>query len=477
MMHDYVVPTVTRMFELSEIEIKIFDYLMKVVRNKCDDVILRVAGGWVRDKILGIDSDDIDIVLNMTGKGFAKFLAQQMIEDGSSSCDICIIDSNPVKSKHLEVATMKLFGVQLDFVNLRTESYNESRIPQIKIGTALEDSFRRDLTINSLFYNISTDRIEDYTGRGLNDINNKIIDTPLEPMQTFLDDPLRILRSIRFASKLQFNFHNRIIEAVDNHKIREALLNKVSRERIGVEIMKMLNGKYPYTSIRLIYDFNLYPIIFRLPNYDLNVKRQEYDVIKDILLIPKMHNELLPETILAALLIHYHDVKYINLNGKYVPIIKYILSNSLKLSNHTTNIILTMVNNFDGWRQILLQDNEPTRLQLGIQMIATERVWCESLIVSWIYCKFIHPSNLFHWTTIVNLINIYDLNNSGNSYNMRPIFNGKQIIETFDIVQGPDVGIMLNIQRKWMLENGVIDENREKFIFSCEEFLREYQND
>jgi tRNA nucleotidyltransferase (CCA-adding enzyme) len=98
------------------------------------------------------------------------------------------IPANPEQSKHLETATMQLHGLSLDLVNLRSETYSvASRIPQIEFGTPLQDAERRDFTINALFYNLHTKEIEDFTGRGLQDLRDGIIRTPLAPLVTFLD--------------------------------------------------------------------------------------------------------------------------------------------------------------------------------------------------------------------------------------------------------------------------------------------------
>jgi len=159
---------------------------------------------------------DIDIALNnLMGKEFTDLILSY-----TKSCDnkfvanpekdvrsVGVIKTNPEQSKHLETATTHIFGESIDFVNLRSEKYastessdSNSRIPtEVSIGTPIEDAFRRDLTINALFFNITQQQIEDYTGRGLKDLKRGYIRTPLEPRQTFLDDPLRILRTIRFA--------------------------------------------------------------------------------------------------------------------------------------------------------------------------------------------------------------------------------------------------------------------------------------
>lgn len=116
-----------------------------------------------------------------------------------------MIKANSDKSKHLETATIKVGDVFIDLVNLRCETYSEdSRVPQVEIGTPEQDAFRRDLTINSMFYNINTNTVEDFTGKGIQDLKDKVLRTPLDPLQTFLDDPLRLLRTVRFAQRFGF---------------------------------------------------------------------------------------------------------------------------------------------------------------------------------------------------------------------------------------------------------------------------------
>jgi len=132
-----------------------------------------------------------------------------------------VIKANSEKSKHLETATLRIQGVPIDFVNLRSEKYTDiSRVPEIYVGTAEEDAFRRDLTINALFYNINEDKIEDFTGRGITDLQNCIIRTPLEPLETFLDDPLRVIRAIRFANRFQFRLTPELLKAAKHASVR-----------------------------------------------------------------------------------------------------------------------------------------------------------------------------------------------------------------------------------------------------------------
>lgn len=212
---------------------------------------LRFTGGWVRDKLLGITSKDIDIsISSMTGYKFGEvikeFLASQSNGakyDQSIVGKLHKIEANPEKSKHLETLTTRILGFEIDLVNLRKEAYiNESRNPIMEFGTPEDDANRRDATVNALFYNLQTSIVEDFTGRGLHDMQLKLLKTPLSPHQTFKDDPLRVLRCIRFASRLGYRIDPTDEEAMGDDSIKEALRVKISRERVGVEILKMLQG-------------------------------------------------------------------------------------------------------------------------------------------------------------------------------------------------------------------------------------------
>ena len=220
-------------------------------QNGCKRPQLRFAGGWVRDKVLGMNSPDIDIAVdNMTGLTFAKLMkkfAEEATEareyDSEMLSRISEIPARPEQSKHLETATLRVAGLDIDIVNLRKEVYAEdSRNPQMEFGTPKEDAERRDATINALFYNLDRQEVEDFTGRGLHDMDLRIIRTPLAPFQTFKDDPLRVLRCIRFASRLSYSIAEDVEASMRDPVIQEALRSKITRERIGNEIEKMLKG-------------------------------------------------------------------------------------------------------------------------------------------------------------------------------------------------------------------------------------------
>jgi len=296
--------------QLSDEEKELFDLLNKVSRETGLSSSLRVAGGWVRDKLLAtprfqkhpskkperltskyrttnasvlpqasmgrkgtkviVDESnqqpvDIDIALDdMLGREFADHLNEWLEQHGQETHSVGVVLKNPEKSKHLETATMKVGSFWIDFVNLRAEEYTQdSRIPDLmRIGTADEDAFRRDLTINALFYNINTGCVEDWTGRGFDDLQKGVVATPLAPLTTLLDDPLRVLRSIRFAARLRFTMDDSLVEAAKDKRVRDALGQKVSRERIGGEVDLMLRSLDPVGAMRLLVNLNLVGTVF-----------------------------------------------------------------------------------------------------------------------------------------------------------------------------------------------------------------------
>lgn len=261
---------------LTNQERKLFAFLKETMRTKYPQAQLRVAGGWVRDKLLGVQSGDIDIAVDVVSGVRLSHLIEERFADiyatpadtaamsinevekteplvaGVQLPSISVTKLNPDQSKHLETAIMKLYGLELNFAQLRTDSYDlESRIPQIKNASPMEDAFRRDFTINSIFYNIMTDTIEDFTGRGIASLLSRSVNTPLPPLETLKDDPLRALRAIRFAARLGFDIEPTLLECIKDPKVHHMLVTKVTPPRIGVELQKMLS---PYVSSSSLID-------------------------------------------------------------------------------------------------------------------------------------------------------------------------------------------------------------------------------
>ncbi|KAI8296133.1 CCA tRNA nucleotidyltransferase [Colletotrichum sp. SAR11_59] len=262
--------------QLKELLVEVAASIDRTCRPSDPPLVLRWAGGWVRDKLLGIESHDIDTAINvMTGYTFSQKMrdycddSENRRKHNISPDDLGSIHkiaANPDKSKHLETATSRIFGLDVDFVNLRKETYTQdSRNPIMEFGTAEEDAMRRDATINALFYNLHTGLIEDLTG-GLKDMASRLIRTPMSPLQTFTDDPLRVLRLVRFASRLDFDIDPAATAVMAEPSVLDALKLKISRERVGVEVEKMLKGRHPRKALELIHNLGLYEAIFTDPS-------------------------------------------------------------------------------------------------------------------------------------------------------------------------------------------------------------------
>lgn len=228
----------------------------------------------MRDKLLGISQgkNDIDLALdNISGSQFAQLLSQWnrngTEHQQEEPLHFHVIQFNPKKSKHLETASMKYLNFEIDFCGLRTEDYtSDSRIPMVSYGTPSDDAHRRDLTINSLFYNINTSTIEDFTQRGLQDLVEKRISTPLPPLVTLQDDPLRCLRVVRFANRFNFTLTPDLEEACQDPKVHESLERKVSSERIAQELNLMIaHPDFNVHALPLLHQLRLLPRILRTP--------------------------------------------------------------------------------------------------------------------------------------------------------------------------------------------------------------------
>ncbi|XP_031394580.1 tRNA nucleotidyltransferase cca2 isoform X2 [Punica granatum] len=306
--------------ELTGKERQIFDRLLATVRHFNLPTQLRVAGGWVRDKV-------------------TEYLAST----GEEAQGLAVIPSNPDQSKHLETARMRLYDVWIDFVNLRSEKYSEnSRIPtQMDFGTAEEDAYRRDLTINSMFYNINTSSVEDLTGRGIEDLKSGRIVTPLPPKETFLDDPLRVLRAIRFGARFRFTLDEELKKAAAADDVRDALAAKISKERIGTEIDLMISGNEPVKAVEYIYDLQLFSVVFGLPpDYEPALPDDCNRFCVTYLgagwnLLHSIGSSVFNDdqrrlALYAALFFPFRKATYKDNKAKKIPVVNYIFRNSLK---------------------------------------------------------------------------------------------------------------------------------------------------
>lgn len=215
------------------------------------DVDAYAIGGFVRDIFLKRDSKDIDVVTIGKGIDLATRVHHKLGPEAYLST-----------FKNFGTAQVKFRDLEIEFVGARKESYNRnSRKPIVEDGTLEDDQNRRDFTINALAIGLSKNNYGKLLDpfQGLQDLENKILRTPLDPDITYSDDPLRMMRAIRFASQLDFSIEQNSFEAISKNKER---IHIVSKERIADELNKIVLSPKPSVGFKLLFDTGLLHLIF-----------------------------------------------------------------------------------------------------------------------------------------------------------------------------------------------------------------------
>ena len=248
--------------------------ILHLVGDTADEMGLEcyVIGGWVRDLFLHRESQDIDVVV--VGSGIV--LAQAV--------------TSKLGKAHLSVfrtygtAQVKKNDIEIEFVGARKESYrSDSRNPIVEDGTLEDDQNRRDFTMNALAICLNKSRYGELLDPfgGLQDMDECTIRTPLDPDITFSDDPLRMLRAVRFASQLGFYLHSETFDAICRNRERIQIITK---ERVADELNKIMLSRRPSVGWKLIDKTGLLPLIFPELNNLKGVETKEGKGHKDIFL-------------------------------------------------------------------------------------------------------------------------------------------------------------------------------------------------
>ena len=245
-------------------------FILKQIAEAAEELGMEayLIGGYVRDKILNRPTKDADIVCAGDGIELAKAVAKRFAPAPSVSyfknfgTAHIKVDASKLKDSKIPPLEGGEAAFDIEFVGARKESYrSHSRKPDVEPGSLEDDQKRRDFTINALAISLNK---KDY-GRlidpfnGLDDIEHKIIKTPLDPLQTFSDDPLRMMRAIRFAAQLNFKIDDKALQAIkdDAHRI-----NIISQERITDELNKIVAATKPSIGFDLLYKTGLLHVIF-----------------------------------------------------------------------------------------------------------------------------------------------------------------------------------------------------------------------
>ena len=210
-----------------------------------------VIGGYVRDRMLSRPSKDMDIVCIGSGIQLAEAVAAKMHPM-----------PKVVVFQRFGTAMFRCKDIEIEFVGARRESYrSDSRKPSVEEGSLEDDQNRRDFTINALAVSLNEENFGEMIDpfNGIKDLEGKVIQTPLEAGKTFSDDPLRMLRAVRFATQLGFKIENNTLKALSTYKDR---IKIISKERIISELEKIMKTPTPSVGLKILFETGLLKLIF-----------------------------------------------------------------------------------------------------------------------------------------------------------------------------------------------------------------------
>ena len=439
----------------------VMDFLNRTINGTEWENKVFLAGGAVRDEIMGKPAKDLDFLvlgdLN-AGINFSIWLSERLgnYKEGSNPI---IYPRFGTSKLTLNDNKLDLPPIELEFVAPRKETYTAgSRKPNVSDGELMDDVMRRDLTINSLLKNVSTGEVLDLTGKGVDDIKNGEIRTTSNPEIIFKDDPLRMLRAIRFAVKYDFKISTEVLK---NIKRFAETINTISKERISDELNKILVSKNPDKGIRLLKITGLLQYVIEEFNDAVGMKQNKFhkdDVFKHSMSVLSKT----PPDLKTRLIALFHDIgkvltKTVTPEGSVhfyghekasEDMVKNIMSR-LKYPNELIDAVASGVKNHMALKHGGDDTSNLSDKSLR-KFIAVVGNNLENIL------DVIHADNISHSEhgSMPNQINIVrqrieKLNSQIDKSNLKLPINGKDLIQ-MGIKQGPQFKSILDmVQDEW----------------------------
>lgn len=457
----------------NELNHPVFSIVSDVAKSTHTEVY--VIGGYVRDLILGRNSKDIDFVVLGNGIEIAENVASRM------------------KGVH-RVSVFKNFGtamihykdMQIEFVGARKESYHfDSRKPVVQSGTLSDDQNRRDFTINAMAIGLNEDNYGELIDPfgGLSDLNRKVIKTPLDPEMTFSDDPLRMMRAIRFATQLGFSVLPGTINAIAQNKER---IRIISAERISEELNKILLSAKPSVGFKLMDKTGLLSIVFPqlsalkgIESIEGKAHKDNFNHTLEVLdkisvktdnlwlrwaallhdIAKPVTKKFLPET---GWTFHGHEVKGARMVAQIFRHLKLPLNEKMRYVQKLVSLHL---------RPIVLAEEEVT--DSAIRRLLFEAgddiedlmTLCEADITSKDQQKVKRYLENFRDVRV----KLKEIEEKDNLRNWQPPISGDEIMATFNLKPCREVGLIKTAIREAILEGNVPNEHDAAFEFMLRE--------
>lgn len=451
--------------------------IAKLIKNTKWENNVYLVGGAVRDLLMGRPIKDIDLCISKVDGGieFAEWICKET--------DCFKNGSNPVVFTKFGTAKFnlrsidKISKVDIECVQTRKEQYHDenSRKPETTYGTILEDCLRRDLTINALYVNISTDEVLDPSGKGLDDMHNCILRTPSDPDIVFKDDALRQLRVIRFASRFGWGIEKDTWIGIVKNAYR---IDTISQERITDEINKILISPRPSYGIRQLYRCGLLkkvlPEVFNLIGCIQG--HQHFGDVFEHTMATLEKTKPIVEYRMAALL---HDIAKPECSSVVNGVIHFFsheyrgatmateILKRMKYSNLEIKTIVNAVKNHMRFKQSGNHCPSNKSLRKFIADVGNDQI---DIILDVINADNNSHDELFNIPDQVDLIRekIKEMSKIEKvSDKLELPINGNDIMEKFNLKKGPKIGEFLAIVKDSFLDNPNITKEE------CFEIIKE----
>ena len=420
-----------------------------------------LVGGAVRDCMLGLPMKDIDLCIDIENGGllFAEWMCKEYgcYKENSNPCLFPKYGTAKFSLRSIN----ELAQVEIECVQTRKEQYHsDSRKPETVFGTIYEDAKRRDLTINALYVNLSTDKIVDPTEMGIDDLLNMVIRTPSDPKIVFEDDPLRMLRVIRFATKLNWGINKDTWVGIVNNVHR---IEIVSQERITDELGKILLCTKPSVGFKRLKNCGLLKRV--LPEiYDMDGltqgKQHFGDVFAHTMSVIDNTSPILTHR-WAGLL---HDIGKKQVRAFIDGRIRFLqhevvgeleaikLLKRLKFSNTDTKAISLTVRHHMRLKSSGDHCPSPKTIRKFIADIGEENL---AIVMDVIHADNVSHAEDYNMPNQIKLMlrKIESMKRENPSLKVKIPINGYDVIQTFDLKPSPKIGTYLDAVKAFVLDN------------------------